>query len=303
MKNTWHNTFFAMNTRCYVVLPGLDHNKADQVYHKIKLEINRIEKKLSRFIPESDISIINKHAFKKSVILDEELFEILTTCKEYSELTEGAFDITLRPLMNFWKEKPEHYNPGNEYQPLLDSVGMKHIQIDKDKKSISFDNDFVEIDLGGFGKGYAMEKIDVLLCKHHIEHAFISFGESTILTRGCHPAGDCWKVGLNDYLNPGSSVLEFALNNGSMSTSANFYLNDNGTVCNHRHVIDPETGYPVEDCIQLSVIGESSTVTEILSTAFLVSSNTVIQKAKGKLAGLEIVKVDYSSGKSQTEHF
>jgi len=303
MKNTWHNTFFAMNTRCDVVLPGLDYNKADQVYHKIKLEINRIEKKLSRFIPESEISIINKQAFKKPVILDEELFDILNTCKKYSELTEGAFDITLRPLMNFWKEKKEDYYPGNEFPQLIESVGMKHIHIDKNKKSISFDNELIEIDLGGFGKGYAMEKIDELLCEHHIEHAFISFGESTILARGCHPGGDCWKVGLNDYLNPGSSVHEFVLNNGSMSTSANFYLNDSGTLCNHRHVIDPETGYPVKECIQVSVSGESSTITEILSTAFLVSSDTMIQKAKGKLAGLEIVKVDYSSGKSRTEQF
>lgn len=303
MKNTWHNAFFAMNTRCYVVLPGLDHNHADQVYHKIKLEINRIEKKLSRFIPESDISFINKHAFKKPVILDEELFDILITCKKYSELTEGAFDITLRPLMNFWKEQPEDHIPGNEFPQLLDDVGMKHIQIDKDKKSVSFDSELIEIDLGGFGKGYAMEKIDELLCEHHIVHAFISFGESTILTRGCHPAGNCWKVGLNDYLNPGSSVHKFELNNGSMSTSANFYLNDSGTICNHRHVIVPETGYPVEECIQVSVSGESSIATEILSTAFLVSTDTLIEKTKGKLADLEIVKVDYSSGKSQAEIF
>ena len=83
MIKTYHNSFFAMNTRCHVVFPNLDRNYADQVFHAIKMEINRIKQKISRFIPESDLSIINKTASNHPVKMDEELFEILSTCKEY----------------------------------------------------------------------------------------------------------------------------------------------------------------------------------------------------------------------------
>ncbi|NIR92512.1 MAG: FAD:protein FMN transferase, partial [Gammaproteobacteria bacterium] len=80
------------------------------------------------------------------------------------------------------------------------------------------------------------------------------------------------KVGLNNYLNPGNSLHTFMIRDGSMSTSSNFYVDDNGELQNHRHVINPASGFPVEECVSVSVTAESAVVAEILSTALLVTS-------------------------------
>jgi len=303
MKNTYHNSFFAMNTRCHVVFPNLDQHFADHVFHILKLEINRIEGKLSRFIPDSDLSKLNKTAFKQPAILDDELFDILTTCQEYWELTDGAFDVTLRPCMNFWNQRKESDRSKEEFDTIFSKLGMNHIHLNNNDRSVTFDNDLIEIDLGGFGKGYAMEKVRKLLDKKNVENAFISFGESSILTLGSHPAGDCWKMGINNYLKPGSSIHEFRMNDSSMSTSANFYLTDNGKLCNHKHVISPESGQPLHDCVSVSVCTESSQKAEILSTAFLVSQDSVIRNAKKKIEGLNVVRVDYSSNEANVKEF
>lgn len=303
MSNTYHNAFFAMNTRCNVVFPELDQNQADQVFHSIKSEVTRIEEKLSRFIPESPLSYANKTAAKKPVVVDQELFNILTICNEYWKLTEGAFDITLRPLMNYWSKESESEKSSDRLDEIFSSVGMQHVQLKKEHRTVTFDSEYIELDLGGFGKGYALEKIKIILSDNGIENAFISFGESSILTSGHHPAGDCWKVSINNYLYPGSSIHQFRINDGSMSTSANFYLNDNGKIINHRHVIDPKTGSPVDHCISVSVCATSPAIAEILSTAFLVSDDEIIAKSMEQLDELKVIKVDYSSNEARVKKF
>jgi len=303
MSNTYHNSFFAMNTRCHVVFPNIDHEYGERVFQAIKMEIHRIEEKISRFIPESDLSKLNKTASRQPAIVDEELFDILITCQEYWKLTDGAFDVTLRLLIDYWNggAQPRKSNP--QFDQICSKVGMNHLHLDSNNRTIKFNNEYIEIDLGGFGKGYAMERTRKLLQNKRVENAFISFGESSILTLGHHPAGDCWKVGLNNYLQPGSTIYEFPMQDSSMSTSANFYLDDNSKLCKHKHVIDPAKGMPVEDCISVSVFCDSSQTAEILSTAFLVSSDSVIRDVKNKIKGLSIVKVDYSFGEAVVIEF
>jgi len=303
MSNTYHNSFFAMNTRCHVVFPNIDHEYGDWVFQAIKMEINRIEKKISRFIPESDLSKVNKTASRQPAIVDEELFDILNTCQEFWKLTDGAFDVSLRPFINYWNGSAQSPNSDVQFDEICSKVGMNHLHLDSNDRSVTFDNEYIEIDLGGFGKGYAMEKTRELLQNKRIENAFISFGESSILTLGHHPAGDCWKVGLNNYIKPGSTIYEFPMQDSSMSTSANFYLDDNGKLCNHKHVINPKKGVPVEDCISVSVCCTSPVKSEILSTSFLVSSDSAIRSAKNIMKGLSIVKVDYSFGKAVVNEF
>lgn len=292
-----------MNTRCSVVLPDAEHNLGERVFHDLKMEAVRIESKLSRFLPDSELSRTNEQAYEKPVQLDSELFEILTTCKRYYDITEGAFDITLRPLMNYWNDPAEEGYSGPSFDELFKHVGMSHLHIDEEKHSVSFDNEYIEIDLGGFGKGYTLKMMEKLIRKRGIENAFISFGESSVLTLGHHPAGDHWKVSINNYQNPGNSVHEFAINDGSISTSANFYLADNGKLQNHRHVIDPFKGVPIENCFTVTVCDRSPLVAEILSTAFLVSSDDVIQKTLKKMDGTSAVKVEYSDAYPQVQRY
>lgn len=303
MKNVYHNRFFAMGTRFHALIPGMDDDTAERVFYLMKDEVLRIEKKLSRFLPDSDISRLNKHAKEKPVIVDDEIYDIIKACRFCWQLTDGAFDLTLRPLMDFWKNQPQSNAEVDEFAQLKKNLGLQHVNVDDEKKSVQFSNNQIEIDLGGFGKGYALEKIGELLSDASVESAFISFGESSVLAAGNHPAGDSWKIGMNDYLNPGKSIHEFRVNNGSVSTSSNFFVADNGMLKNHRHVIDPKTGKPIEQLRSVSVCTESPVLAEMLSTAFLVLSEEKIEDIKEQYDSLEVISVDYESGEAIVKTF
>lgn len=294
-----------MNTRCHVVLPGLDTDKAEQVFSLLKKEVARVEQDLSRFIPDSVISQINNNAAQKPVLVNDEVFEILQTCRKYYDLTEGAFDITLRPLLDFWRNNIPESADENQLNEIINSTGMDKVILDETENSVTFGHEGIEIDLGGYGKGYALELLNKSLRKFSVESAFISFGESSILTRGHHPAGDHWQVGMNDYLNPGSSLHTFKVRDGSVSTSSNFYVDDRGKLQNHRHVISPFSGHPVGDFKSVSVCSGSPVLAEIFSTAFLVSSDefihTILQSEETGL--VDAIKADYTSGESVVTRF
>lgn len=301
MAELFHNGFYAMGTRCHCVFPGIDGNKAARVFHMLKNEVNRIENSLSRFLPDSDISILNKLAARKAVPVDSELYDILKTCQACAGITGGAFDITLRPLLEYWNgDLPNRGGRSQTQDPvaLLEAVGMDHVILNDDEQTVSFDSDDVELDLGGFGKGYALAKIADLLRNFSVDNAFISFGESSVLTLGTHPAGDCWKVGINNYLDPGRSLHTFRIREGSVSTSGNFFVDDGGSLQRHRHVINPFTGHPVEAFATVSVFASSPVLAEILSTAFLVSPDEAVREIASELSQpeMEIVKVNYTNG-------
>lgn len=279
-----------------MLIPGIEVTHAERVFFRIKREVERIESKISRFLPDSDLSIINRMASKNPVRMDHEMCDILSACQYCWNLTDGSFDSTLRPLMDFWKEDQANPEKVSVHKSIMDNVGFQHLTLDRSNSTISFDNDEVELDLGGFGKGYALEKVKELLSDASVDQAFISFGESSILAVGNHPAGDKWRIGMNNYSDPGNSIHEFRVNNGSVSTSSNFFLDDKGKLRNHRHVIDPKTGKPHEPFTSVSVSVESPVLAEMLSTAFLVSSDEKINEVMDHYDNLEVIRVDYESG-------
>jgi FAD:protein FMN transferase len=265
-----------MATRCHIVLPDIEDTAGDRIAGRIMREIRRIESLLSAFIPESDIARINRNAFEAPCAVSGEVFSILQSCKAYWTATNGAFDITLRPLYDYWKKMRGEGQPGTIPEELLSSLGMDRVLLDDGNGTVSFSNRLLQIDLGGIGKGYALQKADELLRQNRIENVFISFGESSILTRGAQPGGDCWKLGVNDILHPGTPLFEFRVRNGSMSTSGNFYVDDDGNLQNRLHVIDPGSGRPVERREIVSVSCASPVVAEVLSTSLLVSSDDAV---------------------------
>lgn len=285
-----------MGTRLNAVFPDMDDDTGHYTLNLIKNEVTRIEAMLSWFKFDSELTRVNKRAGKDEVKLSPELYEVLKICQDHSDITKGAFNISLRPLLYYWKNRNANITEEVDFRKLLGNLDMQQIYLNHDERTVKFANEDVEIDLGGFGKGYALEKVSTILQKLSVESAFISFGESSVLTLGEHPKGDHWKVGLKNYYKPSESLHTFHINNGSVSTSSNFYVNDKGTLKNHRHVINPFTGYPVEDIMTVSVSGGSAAVAEILSTAFLVLPDEEIEEISNEMVGVTAVKVTYTSG-------
>lgn len=304
MGRIYQNRFRAMGTRVYGMLPGMEHTEGERVFNIIKKEVERIESRISWFRSDSELSRINELAAHKPVEVDDELLEILLVCQTCWELTDGLFDITLRPLLEYWRSADSNHADQSELSEIKERTGQQHVNIDEERSVLTFDREDVEIDLGGFGKGYALEKVKSLLTDMNVERAFISFGESSILALGDHPAGGGWRIGINNYLKPGSSVYEFKVRDGSVSTSSNFHLADDGSLEKHSHIIDPMTGEPPESLSSVSVKFSSAVVSEMMSTAFFISSdNKRISDVVSKYHGMEAIRVDYDSGAPMITQF
>lgn len=267
-----------MGTRFNLLLPGIDKIKGDELFTLCTNEINRLEVMLSCFLTNSDISFINRNAFRQTVEVNPELFEILDNCLTYLVLTQGAFDIGLGKLIEYWNKKTAKDNLND----LIQQSGSKNIILDKKNKSIHFISPFVKINLGGFGKGYALQKVQDMLKKERITSAYISFGESSVSCIGKHPHGDYWPVGIQDFFQKDKSIATIKLINQSVSTSGNMEGN--------YHIINPQTGHPVKDKKMITVKSLSVIDAEVLSTAFMILEAGLWNKVKSTFPEIEIFR-------------
>lgn len=274
----YHNHFAGMGTRFDLVLPDTYRSNGDEVFRQIKVEIDRLEKKLSRFLPDSELTYINQFGALSPVKVDQEWITILETCRKYYISTYSCFDVTLQP--DFGKDQNK-------------LSGADNIIIDKNDETVHFADPGIKIDLGGFGKGYAMERVSDILRLHDIKNALVSFGESSILALGKHPCGNHWEIGVQHLFRSGENVFVFDLKDENMSTSGMPGKNGKLRYRNHA-IIDPVNGHPVNMLRTISVKSRKALDTEVLSTALYVSPPDKRKKILSGFPGSEVIEAVYT---------
>lgn len=290
-------SFFAMGTRFNAVFPSLDMELEDIIFQKLRDEVYRVELLLSYFDQDSDVFKINNRTKNENINVNIELFRIIEICRQFYYLTGGSFDITMRPLVNFWRQQNSDFIDQEMLTEVKKTIGFQKIFMDSNNCTISFEDFNCELDFGGFGKGYALEKVKQILNENEIENAFINFGESSILALGKHPNGDCWKIGINNYLSPGQPVHSFEIIDGSVSTSSNFTICDDGRLKENINIINPKTCFPEKSFKTISVASASPIQSEILSTAFLSMEKEKIKSAINQFDSMSAVEILYNSDK------
>lgn len=296
MKSIYHNSFFSMGTRFNVVFPFCNDEIGERIFGTIKNELNRIEDKYSYFKNDSFLFRINKSAYLNEFWLDEETYELLIYCRDYHILTKGKFDITFRPMI-------ESLDDDNISESLIGKLGFKNIIIDNLNKSIRFENEFVKIDFGAIGKGYALKRILEILDEYEIADAFISFGGSSILAKGKHPKGDCWKVSIPDLNNLSETAHSFNLNNSSLSISSNYYYSDTGQLKFKNSIIDPETYKTLKEKKLSAVYSSSPLEAELLSTGIILMERDEIKKIIKSKPSLKFLTINDKNGVVEKEFY
>lgn len=248
-----HGAIDAMHTRIDIALCNLDEGSSIILLDNIVNEIRKIEFLSNRFDPQSELSHVNRLAALNPYKISNELYSILEKYLDYKELTFGAFHITIQSLDNYRQ-------------------GIKDIVLDADSEAISFNNPNVQIDLNGFIKGYALDKIKTLLLDAKCDNALMNMGNSSILALGNHPNGKGWKVNLPENVN------EFV-------TLHNQCLTNSGNSSNHLHIINPQTAKA--GCITaiISVITDNAADGEVLSTSLCVSEPELKEHICERLGG------------------
>ncbi len=285
-----------MGTRLDIVLPFIAPDKGKTIFEKIRTEINRIELQLSYFNPASKLSEINKNAFTNPVKADDELFDIIKKCVRFYHLTNGYFDITMRPLMNLWMQ--EGSISATKLRELKTHSGMNNLILDEGEQTVRFKNKHIAIDLGGYGKGYALDILIKILSKNAITSALLSFGNSSIAVIGKHPHGDYWGIGIEDVYNH-RNLYTFKASDASVSTSGITAAN----LKKHRglpHIINPQTLKPAAVNKTIAVLSEIGTVAEVASTALMVCKTNEINSILMKLEIKDGIEINYSENKTAT---
>ena len=278
-----------MGTRLDVLLHGVGQETGEQILERVYAIITGLEENLSRFDENSAISKINRLGSKKDLVISRELFSILNTCKDYHEKTFGLFDIGIGRVTD--EIRNGKVNP-DEIEEMLQKSGIDNIILDQEKSAIRFRSEDIEIDLGGFGKGYALEQLQSLLIRIGIPNAFISFGNSSILALGNHPHGEGWKSGINHLLKPGESLFEFNLKDESLSTSGTSPDTTRGNKAGH--ILHPDRGLVETGYKHISVASRQAVEAEILSTALMAATDKEINDILNHFPDCRAVEVKYN---------
>ena len=277
MINLFHKNFFAMNTRFEVVSYGKDVKIFSEIFKNIEKDIKQLEMVISCYNSESQVFHINHiqtTAFHK---ISEELFEIINLCEKFKQKTFGCFDYCF--------SKNFVYDSTNSIQ---DPIQHK-VELDKSNQLFRFAEKGLALDFGAIGKGIALKKVIGILAKNHINNCFISFGESSILTRGKHPHGPFWPFSIIDMNDKTKVHGNFQLNDHCVSTSATFQSNGKN------HIIDPRSSKLINQKKMVSVKSDCPIEIEVLSTALLVSNNEEQKNILNNFKNYEIIDVNYDS--------
>lgn len=265
--NTVALSIYAMATRFELVMYGADDVLLRAAGEEALQEIERLASQLSFYAPDSEIHFLNTNAAQRPVRVEPRLFALLQQCAALTEATDGAFDVTVGPLMRAWKfVNGSGQIPSEEALAAARSfAGFEHVLFDEDGGYIKFRKPGVEIDLGGFGKGYAIDRAIEILRENGVRRALLHGGTSSIATIGNPPDNEGWNIALQAPLQQSISLREQCL---SVSAPHGKSFTIDGQ--EFGHVLDPHTGQPVQKANAAAAWGPSASVCEALSKALLV---------------------------------
>ena len=262
----------AMGTSFEVYVYAPDRERASELFEAAFDEIERVEQALSNYRSSSELSRINAIAADAPVVTDPEVFALLERAFDYSRQSDGAFDVTVGKLMKAWGffRGAGRYPSNEELARARAQTGWQRVKLDQPARSAFFLTRGIELDLGGIGKGYALDCVARVLRDAGVTAALINSGSSSIYAIGAPPGKAGWPVRVSDPLDRTRILSTILLKDQSLSTSGNYekFFQLNGrTYC---HIMDPRSGRPVEGMLQTSVIAPEATDSDALSTAIFV---------------------------------
>ncbi len=265
-----------MGTRIVVELWADDATQANAAIDAVMAEMVNIDNNMSTYKPESEVSRVNANAAKAPMQISQELFDLLTTALEFSRITEGAFDITYASV-GFMYDFRAHKKPTEaEIESALPAVNYHHVVLDAKARTVFFTQPGVRIDLGGIGKGYAVDRGIAILQQRGISHALVTAGgDSRIIG---DRFGKPWIVGIRHPDDKSKVIAKIPLVDTAMSTSGDYerYFDEDGV--RYHHIIDPRTGKSASKVRSATILASTATRTDGLSkTAFVLGAEEAMK--------------------------
>lgn len=279
-----------MGTRVTVELWHEDPKIAKQGIKAVMDEMHRINRLMSPYIEDSELSKINREAASRPVVCDPELLQLIARSLEISKITDGAFDITFASVGHLYNYREGVHPDDDQIKSVLPAISYRHVHLDLESGSIKFARAGVKIDLGGIAKGYAVDRGIAILDQMGVEHAIVTAGGDSRV-RG-ERWGRPWKVGIREPRDPDAVVAILPLIDTAISTSGDYerFFIEEGV--RYHHILNPGTGRSVDTVRSVSVIGPDATTTDALSTSVFVLGTEKGLTLVDSLAEFEAVIID-----------
>jgi thiamine biosynthesis lipoprotein len=270
-NNLHHFVHHAMATIFEILIEHKDKIYAEQSALAAFQEIDRLEEELSCFKANSEISKLNNLKVGESLKLSINTHECLLMAKRIYEISNGLFDITAGKIIDKWKYKSQQKSENEENK--ISKIGMDNIIINPETFETIKLSDEIKIDLGGLGKGYAIDIIAEQLSEWDIENALIHSGGSTVKSVGKLNGFEGWPISISNPNNTNQVIIEILLSDFSLSGSGK--QKDN-------HIINPKSNLPDNSKTGAWALAESATISDAMSTTFMLMSQKEIEELCSK---------------------
>ena len=254
-----------------ITLVASDSSAAQQNIDQVVAEIERIENLISEWRPATQISEVNRNAGIRPVKVDPEVFDLTARAIHYSELSGGAFDITVAGLDRIWVfdgSMDEMPSP-ESVAKSVEHVGYEYIRLNAVDTTIYLEKEGMKIGFGSIGKGYAADRGREIMLEKGIAGGIVN-ASGDISAWGTQPDGQPWVMGIRNPFKSHKVVKKLKMETASVTTSGSYekYAEIGG----HRfsHIINPQSGYPASGLVSATVYGASAEFANALSTSLMV---------------------------------
>lgn len=267
----WRLAHEAMATTFEILAVHEDADYVRQAAEAVFEEVDRIEGELSRFRPGSDIARLNALSAGQRLKLGLDTSQSLEIAEEIMQATGGAFDVTIGPLLQWWQQHSNETPNPDLLKPIREKTGFHKLRFDAQSRQATPKVNGMQVDLGGIGKGYALDAAAEILLDWGLQQALVHCGQSTILALAPPPSLAGWPVSIRDPRDESITLGRLHLSQAVLSGS--------GAHLHGRHIIDPRTGRPAcGPAGAWSILGRGGASAAVaaradaLSTAFMIVS-------------------------------
>ncbi|MFC5283835.1 FAD:protein FMN transferase [Pedobacter alpinus] len=266
-----HRPVTLMGSRFDITIVAENAEKAENYIDTVVAEMSRIEDLISDWKPTSQISEVNRNAGIKAIKVDKEVFDLTKRSLYFSEITNGAFDISFAAMDKIWKfdGSMQAMPSEQEIKNSVKKVGYNNIELDSANCTIFLKLKGMKIGFGAMGKGYAADKGRELMELKGVKAGIVN-ASGDMATWGKNPNGKSWNVGVTNPFNEEKFLTIIDLKREAVTTSGSYekYVEFDGK--RYSHIINPVTGYPATGLISATVIGPSAEMANGFSTSLMV---------------------------------
>ena len=258
-----------MGTSVEITVSQVDPKTAEKALEAAFQEVERINRLMSHYRPDSEVSQVSRHAGEKEVRVSAETLEVIERALYFSRLSGGAFDITIGPVFRLWNFREGKIPDGEKLRENLKRVDYRRIRVDRSRSTVYLDDPRMELDLGAIAKGYAVDRAGEVLKKRGVENFLVNAG-GDLRVAGRKEKEIPWTIGIQHPRLPSDLIVKIQSKNAGIATSGDYekyFLKDGER---YHHILVPSTGLPARECQSVTILAPTAMEADALATTVFV---------------------------------